>query len=121
MNGSYTTAKELAEYCSVSVRTIQRDLDALSLAGIPICSSRGYGGGVGLLKEFTLDKAFMTEQEQTDILHGLQALQGTGYADANDLSTNSPPFSEKKWKTAGCAWIFPPGALRALAKKNSTG
>lgn len=121
MNGSCATAKELSEYCSVSVRTIQRDLDALSLAGIPICSSRGYGGGVGLLKEFTLDKTFMTEQEQTDILHGLQALQGTGYADANDSFNKFAALFRKKWKTAGCAWIFPPGALRALAKKNSTG
>ena len=80
MNGSCTTAKDLAHHCSVSVRTIQRDLDTLSLAGIPVCSSRGYGGGVGLLKEFTLDKTFLTEQEQADILHGLQALQGTGYS-----------------------------------------
>ena len=96
MNGYYTTAKELAEYCSVSVRTIQRDLDALSLAGIPICSSRGYGGGVGLLKEFTLDKTFMTEQEQTDILHGLQALQGTGYADANDSFNKFAALFRKK-------------------------
>ena len=78
MSGSCGTAKELAEHCSVSVRTIQRDLDALSLAGIPVFSSRGYGGGIGLLKEFTLDKTFMTEQEQADILHGLQALEGAG-------------------------------------------
>lgn len=44
MSGSCGTAKELAEHCSVSVRTIQRDLDALSLAGIPIFSNRGRGG-----------------------------------------------------------------------------
>ena len=83
MSGSCGTAKELAEHCSVSVRTIQTDLDALSLAGIPVFSSRGYGGGIGLLKEFTLDKTFMTEQEQADILHGLQALEGAGYPDGN--------------------------------------
>lgn len=83
MSGSCGTAKELAEHCSVSVRTIQRDLDTLSLAGIPVFSSRGYGGGIGLLKEFTLDKTFMTEQEQADILHGLQALEGAGYPDGN--------------------------------------
>lgn len=84
MNSSCTTAKALSEHCDVSVRTIQRDLDALSLAGIPVRSSRGYGGGVGLLKGFTLDKTFMTAQEQADILHGLQALQAAGYADANE-------------------------------------
>lgn len=84
MNNTYSTAKELAEHCSVSVRTIQRDIDALSLAGIPVYSTRGYGGGVGLLKEFTLDKTFMTEQEQADILHGLQALEGAGYPDIQE-------------------------------------
>ena len=96
MNGSCTTAKELSEHCSVSVRTIQRDLDTLSLAGIPICSSRGYGGGVGLLKEFTLDKTFMTEQERTDILHGLQALRGTVLADANDSFNKFAALFRKK-------------------------
>ena len=84
MQGSRLTTGELAEQCSVSVRTIRRDLDALSLAGVPLSFRRGYGGGVGLLREFTLDRTFMTKQEQADILHGLQALQGTGYAGAND-------------------------------------
>lgn len=84
MNGSCATAKALAEQCAVSVRTIQRDLDTLSLAGIPVFSSRGYGGGVGLLKEFTMDKTFLTEQEQADIVHGLQALQAAGYPDGNE-------------------------------------
>lgn len=83
MNGSCNTAKELAEYCSVSIRTIQRDLDALSLAGIPVFSTRGYRGGVGLLKEFTLDRTFMTERERAEILYGLQALEGAGYPDGN--------------------------------------
>lgn len=81
MNGTCRTAGELAQNCSVSVRTIQRDIDALSLAGIPVFSNRGYGGGVGLLKEFTLDKTYLTEQEKADILHGLHALEGAGYPD----------------------------------------
>lgn len=96
MNGSCTTAKELAGHCSVSIRTIQRDLDTLSLAGIPVFSSRGYGGGVGVLKEFTLDKAFMTEQEQSDILHGLQALQGAGYPDGNESFNKFAAIFRKK-------------------------
>ena len=96
MNGSCGTAKELAEHCSVSVRTIQRDLDTLSLAGIPVFSSRGYGGGVGLLKEFTMDKTFMTEQEQTDILHGLQTLQGAGYPDGKESFNKFAAIFRKK-------------------------
>ena len=84
MNGTCRTAKELAQSCTVSVRTIQRDIDALSLAGIPVFSHRGYGGGVGLLKGFTLDRMYLTEQERTDILNGLQNLESAGYPDGKE-------------------------------------
>ena len=40
------TASELAEKLEVSVRTIYRDLDALSAAGIPVYATHGTGGGV---------------------------------------------------------------------------
>jgi predicted DNA-binding transcriptional regulator YafY len=43
------TAPELAEACEVSVRTIYRDIDALSAAGIPVYSERGAEGGYRLL------------------------------------------------------------------------
>ncbi len=39
------TANELAKRLEVSERTIYRDMDALSTAGIPVYSERGYGGG----------------------------------------------------------------------------
>lgn len=40
------TASELAEKLEVSVRTIYRDLDDLSAAGIPVYATQGKGGGV---------------------------------------------------------------------------
>ena len=49
------TASELAEKLEVSVRTIYRDLDALSAAGIPVYATQGKGGGVSLLPEYVLD------------------------------------------------------------------
>ena len=49
------TAAALAERFEVSVRTIYRDIDLLSGAGIPVYCSRGRGGGVSLLPDFVLD------------------------------------------------------------------
>lgn len=116
MSGSCGTAKELAEHCSVSVRTIQRNLDALSLAGIPIFSNRGRGGGTGLLKEFTLDKTFMTEQEQADILHGLQALEGAGYPGGNAAQA-CRPVPEKGQRALAAGGFFLVVRIRVRQRK----
>ena len=43
------TAPELAEACAVSVRTIYRDIDALSASGVPVYAERGAEGGYRLL------------------------------------------------------------------------
>ncbi|QWG20305.1 YafY family transcriptional regulator [Bradyrhizobium sediminis] len=43
------TAQTLADECEVSLRTIYRDIDALSAAGIPVYSERGSEGGYRLL------------------------------------------------------------------------
>ena len=62
------TAKELANRFEVSVRTIYRDIDVLSAAGIPIYMTRGKGGGISLLPNFILNKTVLTESEKTEIL-----------------------------------------------------
>ncbi|MBE7472760.1 MAG: transcriptional regulator [Anaerolineae bacterium] len=46
------TARELAERLEVSERTIYRDMDALSGAGIPVVAERGQGGGWELLEDY---------------------------------------------------------------------
>ena len=68
------TAKELAECFSVSQRTIYRDIDTLSLAGIPVYTEKGKGGGISLLPDFVLSKSILSEREQNEILSALHGL-----------------------------------------------
>ena len=70
-----TTAPELASLFEVSIRTIYRDVDKLSLAGIPIYCSPGKGGGIFLMKDFVLDKALFSESERAELLAALQGFQ----------------------------------------------
>lgn len=71
------TASELAEKFEVSVRTIYRDIDALSEAGIPIYAEAGRNGGIRLMNEFVLDKAVFSEEEKKEILTALQSINAT--------------------------------------------
>jgi len=57
------TARELARRLEVSVRTILRDMDALSGAGIPVVSERGAGGGWSLLGEYRTDLTGLSDPE----------------------------------------------------------
>ena len=68
------TSKELAERFEVSSRTIYRDIETLSSAGIPIYMSRGKGGGISLLPNFVLNKTLITDDEKEDILSSLKAV-----------------------------------------------
>lgn len=68
------TAPELAEKFEVSVRTIYRDIDALSEAGIPIYAEAGRNGGIHLMSDFVLNRAVLSEDEKQEILTALQSI-----------------------------------------------
>ena len=68
------TAPELAEKFEVSVRTIYRDIDALSGAGVPIYAEAGRNGGIHLMNDFVLDKTVLSEKEKQEILTALQSI-----------------------------------------------
>lgn len=74
MEKQQITAKELAQRFEVSERTIYRDLDKLTLAGIPVYTNQGKNGGISLLPDFVLDKTVLTTEEKTKILESLNAL-----------------------------------------------
>ncbi len=68
------TAPELAEKFEVSVRTIYRDIDALSGAGIPVYTEACRNGGIHLMNDFVLDKAVLSKEEKQEILAALQSI-----------------------------------------------
>ena len=75
------TSKDLAARLEVSQRTILRDIEVLSSAGIPLYATRGRGGGISLLDGYVLSKAFFSQREQTGILAAIQQLSATQYPD----------------------------------------
>lgn len=80
-----TTSPELAEKFEVSVRTIYRDLDRLLVAGIPIETTQGIGGGISIDPHFVLDKTILNNQEQEQILSALQGLSSLHLHEYQDL------------------------------------
>lgn len=82
-----TTAKELAEHFEVSARTILRDIEVLTTAGIPIYTSRGKGGGISILEHFVLNKTLISEEEQNQILFGLKSMAAVNTIDTADTLT----------------------------------
>ena len=68
------TAPELAQRFEVSRRTIQRDIEALCRAGIPIATTQGAGGGISILDGYRVDRTLLTAPEMQAILAGLRSL-----------------------------------------------
>ncbi len=73
-NREWMQAGDLAQRFEVSVRTIYRDVDALNLAGIPIETRQGSGGGIRIMPGFRLDASLLTENDITDVVTALKSL-----------------------------------------------
>lgn len=79
LNKGTLTARELGERFGVSTRTIYRDIDVLSAAGVPVYASRGAGGGISLLEDYVLQKSLFSDRECESILFALKSLQAVQY------------------------------------------
>ena len=68
------TAPELAERFEVSRRTINRDIEDLCKAGIPIKTAQGTGGGISIMDGYRMDRTILSSKDMQMILAGLRSL-----------------------------------------------
>lgn len=73
-NRKSITASYLADKFEVSRRTINRDIEELCMAGIPIQTVQGNGGGITIMDGFAMDRTLLTSRDMKMILAGLRSL-----------------------------------------------
>lgn len=78
-------AIDLSEKFEVSLRTIYRDIDVLSSAGIPIYATKGRDGGIQISDGFVLRKTLLSKKEQEQLLLALSQLERAGIDDDKEL------------------------------------
>lgn len=77
LNRGRMSAKDLAERFEVSERTIYRDMDAISLAGIPLVSYPGSAGGFEILEHFRLERQYLSLTELQSMVTALRGIRST--------------------------------------------
>ncbi|MDR2897580.1 MAG: YafY family transcriptional regulator [Spirochaetaceae bacterium] len=75
LNREKVTAPYLAKRFEVSLRTIYRDLEALTQAGIPVYATPGRDGGIELVQGFRMDSQLLEPAEIQHMLAGLESIQ----------------------------------------------
>ena len=68
------TAPELARRFEVSRRTILRDIEALSMAGIPVVTARGGDGGISIMEGYKINRSVLTAEELQALVAGLKGI-----------------------------------------------
>nr|WP_300784980.1 WYL domain-containing protein [uncultured Acetatifactor sp.] len=74
------TAPYLAEKFEVSRRTINRDIEDICKAGIPLVTTQGAGGGISIMDGFSLDTTVFTKQELEAIFTGLKSIDSVSHS-----------------------------------------
>ena len=100
------TAPELARRFEVSRRTIQRDIDALCRAGIPLVTTQGAGGGISIMEGYRVDRTLLTTPEMQAILAGLRSL--------DSVSGNRQYALLMEKLSAGSGELLPGGACMLI-------
>ena len=101
LNKKNVTAVELSEHFEVSTRTIYRDIDTLNMAGIPVYTMQGKGGGIGLLDNFILNKTYLSKQEQSEILTAIECIRRLDNSASKQIMDKLSHFFQQEQST----WI----------------
>ncbi len=109
------TAPEVADELEVSVRTARRDLEALAVAGIPVYSQAGRGGGWSLIGGARTDLGGITPKVLTQTLRGLER---DGLV-TRKVYAEVPPRVEYTLTDLGRSLITPIDAVRTWAEQNA--
>lgn len=95
MENGKSTAPELAEKLEVSVRTVYRDIDIISSAGVPIYVTTGRNGGIQIADSFVLDRLLLSDKEKEDIITALRSVSIVDNHNRDTLSKLSAIFNTK--------------------------
>lgn len=104
------TAPYLAKTFEVSRRTIQRDIETLCQAGIPLVTTQGPNGGISIMEGYKIDHTLLTSADMQAILAGLRGL---------DSVSGSNQYSKLMEKLSGGASALVPGGQNILIDLSS--
>lgn len=109
-----STAAQIARELEVSERTILRDIDALSLSGVPVYAERGRHGGFSLLPGYRTDLTGLTLDEAISLLAGGGRIDSPAYAAAMRKVTAAIPEAHRPGVAAAAQRILirPEGFVR---------
>lgn len=96
-----TTAKTLADEFEVSIRTIYRDVDVISSAGIPIYVTTGRNGGIQIADHYKLKNSYFSDEEKKELLAILQSFALVDHTYETALLTKLSAF----FKTTATDWV----------------
>lgn len=96
------TAPYLASKFEVSRRTINRDIEDLCRAGIPLVTTQGAGGGISIMEGYKFDGTVLTASEMQAILAGLKGLDSvSGTAKYRQLIHKLMPDKDSAYNQEG--------------------
>jgi len=105
-NHELVSARKLAERFNVTIRTIQRDMETIELAGIPIVSIQGPSGGYGIMENYKMDSQLMSVEDLYYIITSLKSVGTT-------LTDDHIDETLEKMKT-----LLPSGIQDVFSEKN---